>query len=95
MYAVYLIKRFGKNICYDPHPDVAQVRWGNKCKKRKPCENCTGNCNKDDDCEGILRCALRPMGIDVPGCEFKANEQWLKNDQQHNYCKYLILRKHF
>ncbi len=78
---------YGKNICYDPIADVAQVRWGDKCTDVKPCDMCQGNCSVDDDCRGDLRCAQRAAEIDVPGCRFKNNEQWLRNRNQHNYCK--------
>ena len=79
----------GKNMCYDPTKDIAKIRWGNRCRDQKQCDVCTGNCRDDNDCKGDLRCAQRKSGVDVPGCRFKPEENWLRDNRQHNYCEYL------
>lgn len=42
---------------------------GNGCTKDEPCGVCGGDCDKDEDCAGSLKCFHRSRGGDVPGCQ--------------------------
>ena len=46
------------DFCYEPM-ETNQV---------KPCKACDGDCDKDSDCEGRLKCFQREDNEDVPGC---------------------------
>ena len=55
--------------------DFVQTRYmGNPCTAEFPdgkCEECTGDCDNDNDCAGELRCAQRwgsSGNVNVPGC---------------------------
>ena len=37
-------------------------------KPSKPCTRCQGDCDKDSDCQGNLRCFQRNKKEKVPGC---------------------------
>ena len=40
------------------------------CSRSRPCEQCEGDCNRDEDCTGDLECYRRPGDHDtpIPGC---------------------------
>ena len=40
-----------------------------ECSAADPCGNCEGDCDTNEDCDGILQCFLRPDNTPVPGCQ--------------------------
>lgn len=48
---------------------------------------CVGDCDKDSDCAGNLRCSERYGGEDVPGCDWKEGDEALKADSS-DFCKF-------
>ena len=62
---------------------------GKSCTSQFPsgkCEQCTGNCDSDSDCDGDMQCFKRDGGEDVPGCSWGVNSESLKNSAE-GFCK--------
>lgn len=70
----------GTDICYDPTGVVSDQ--GNPCNDAPSglCGICSGDCDNDEECDGILRCADRSGGEIVPGCDFGEDPDDLFND---------------
>ena len=76
-------------------PSLTNIQYvGNPCSvafSGGQCEECTGDCDNDDDCAGDLRCAQRSKttGVEnVPGCDWNGSSRQTGAD---DYCKYIIL----
>jgi hypothetical protein len=69
-----------------PTPSYKEIRYvGNPCGDAFPqtglCEECTGDCDYDSDCEGDMVCLQRYSGdLDVPGCVWGEGSDDIKND---------------
>jgi hypothetical protein len=69
-----------------PTPSYKEIEYvGNPCGDAFPltglCEECTGDCDDDSDCEGDMICFQRSSGdLDVPGCVWGENSDDIKND---------------
>lgn len=70
-----------KEIIYAANP----CTWS--FPETEKCEECTGDCDYDSDCEGDLRCFQREGGEDVPGCYF-SNSRLKSFDD--DYCKFSL-----
>ncbi len=87
---------YAKDICYKPK--VSEVELvGNPCNDFFDsgfCEVCTGDCDRDSDCEGDLRCAQRSGGADqvenVPGCTWAEGSEDLQSGDD-DFCEYFLL----
>jgi hypothetical protein len=72
-----------------PNPPNRGVQYtGNPCTTDSTgkCPKCTGDCDADADCSGLLRCAQRSGGEDVPGCDFGSLDKSITDD----FCTSLI-----
>ena len=55
------------------------------CSRSSPCSLCEGDCDKDTDCEGSLKCFQRKKETDiVPGCASSGYVRTSGSD--HDYC---------
>ena len=81
---------FGKDICVKP---LVVEFVGNPCTNEFEsglCEICTGDCDRDSDCVGDLRCAQRSKfnGFEnVPGCVWANGSDSIRNEND-DYCKF-------
>jgi hypothetical protein len=57
-----------------PRPVVTVVGDNGSPSSRFPLGLCQGDCDRDSDCAGTLRCFQRNGGQDVPGCSGGSNE---------------------
>ncbi len=57
----------------------------------RQCQACTGDCDKDSDCAGRMRCAQRYAETDIveniPGCRWDVDSDDLQFDSS-DYCEY-------
>ena len=62
----YNISLQESSFTYSP---IKQVKLQDLCTEIKPCSTCQGDCEKDADCKGSLKCFQRNLHSDlVPGC---------------------------
>ena len=63
---------WAKDYCYDPSsiPNHGKdlIYFPEECAPNRPCQNCEGDCDRDEDCFGNLRCYQRNGQDHVPGC---------------------------
>ena len=83
---------FGKDVCIKPNAlETKEVTFvGNPCNADgTPCEVCTGDCDRDSDCAGSLRCAQRGRRDgkeNVPGCDWGEGSDSIRLDND-DFCK--------
>jgi len=82
---------FGKDVCIKPNAlETKEVTFvGNPCNADgTPCEVCTGDCDRDSDCAGSLRCAQRGRRDgkeNVPGCDWGEGSDSIRLDND-DFC---------
>ena len=87
---------FGKNMCYKPAKKNEVRLVGNPCTdffESGYCEECSGDCDNDVDCDGDLRCVQR-IGDqkeveNVPGCIWREGSEDLQFGST-DFCEYVI-----
>ena len=87
---------YGKDVCTKmPEPENVTTFVGNPCTSFSDggyCKECTGDCDRDEDCAGDLRCAQRSSfsGLeDVPGCSWAEGSDSIRFDND-DYCECLL-----
>lgn len=57
-----------EDYLFDPEDGLALILRASKCSDEFPCGECTGDCNKNSQCEEGLECFFRPDTTEIPGC---------------------------
>lgn len=72
------------DYCYDPKWNQLELTHGGifSCSSKTPCEKCEGDCDKDADCKGDLKCFKRDKFEFVPGCK----PGGMADIYGHDYC---------
>ena len=78
-----------------PTPQYKEVHYvGNPCVDAFPdsgaCQECTGDCDLDSDCEGDLVCFSRSGGEDVPGCVWSGDNGVALKASDEDYCEFVF-----
>jgi len=57
------------NWDYCVNPSLLVNKGGSGCTKKKPCTECQGDCDRDSDCKGAMKCHQRNKKTKVPTCK--------------------------